>query len=450
MSRLALLGGTPAVPRHLRQVEWPVIEEADRQAVLRALGGGKLVANAEGETEVVGLEREWAAEVGVGHCVAVANGTAALALALAAAGVEPGDEVIVPAFSFVATALAPLHQLAIPRFVDIDLETFNLDPALVEEAISERTRAILVVHLHGLPADMESLGAIARRRGVGLVEDAAQAHGATYRGRQVGALGDIAGFSLHVAKNLPTCGEGGLITTDDGELAARVRRMRQFGEEYVEGQPRLYLSQVLGWNYKLNPIQAAFSRSQLARFAAYRAARELHVRRFLAALETLPGIVTPGVPAGSTHAWHILRLRFDPVAAGLNSVERGPFRQALHRVLRAEGVPLSYYQVVPLPGQRIFQDRQGFGRGYPWAIAGGSAVRYRNEDFPRTLAVIEDSLTLQKRHLHPESGPLLELYADAFHKTWENLEVVARMARSMPYSPPWQRGVAMAEAGAAA
>jgi len=438
MSKLAMLGGPPAVPRDLRRVDWPVVTDEDRQAVLRVLDSGRMVANADGEEEVPALEDEWARYVGADHCVAVSNGTAALALALAALGVRPGDEVLVPAMSFIATALAPLHQLAVPRFVDVDPVTFNMMPGAIEEQITPRTRAILVVHLHGLPADMDEICALARRRGLFVIEDAAQAHGATYKGRQAGTLGDIAAFSLHVAKNLPTCGEGGLITTNDAALYRRAAAMRQFGEVLRPGRPRLYLSQVLGWNHKLNPVQAAFTRSQLTRFDEYRMARDRNVPPFLQALSRLPGISRPHVPDDRTHAWHILRLRFDPEAAGLAGVGPGPFRQALHRALRAEGVPVSYYQVVPLPGQQVLRRLEGFGDGFPWAINGSGSPDYSIEDYPNTLAIIEDSLTIQKRQLNPEGGPALEAYAAGFCKVWDNLDVIERMARSLPYRPPWE------------
>src|SRR6266487_3734511 len=187
MQTLAIFGGTPAVPRELRHVDWPIVTDEDRQAVLETL----------------------------------ASGTAALALALFALGVGPGDEVLVPALSFIASGLAPLHQLAVPVFVDIDPVTFNIDPAAAAASITSRTAAILAVHLHGLPADMAAIDQLARAHGLAVIEDAAQAHGATWRGRKVGGLGQAGAFSLQVTKNLPTCGEGGLLTTGSAEVAAK-------------------------------------------------------------------------------------------------------------------------------------------------------------------------------------------------------------------------------------
>ena len=414
MTKLALFGGAPAVPRASRKVRWPVVTEEDRKAVLAVLDDGRLVSNTDGETEVDGLERDWAERVGVPHCVGVANGTVALQLVLAGLGIGPGDEVIVPALSFIASGLAPLHQGATPVFADIDGAEFNLDPERVEACVTSRTAAILPVHLHGLPARMDRILAIAERHGLVVIEDAAQAHGATWNGAQVGSIGRAGGFSLQMTKNLPTCGEGGLITTRDDDLAAYLRMARQFGETMEPGRPRDYVSKFLGWNAKLSPVQAAFTRSQLRRFDEYEARRRQNVPAFLDRLAALPGIQVPRPHESATHAYHIIRLRFDPERAGLDGVAPAAFRVALRRALRAEGVPMSQYQLMPLPDQDVF-------RAMPEPPSG---------DWPVTRAVIEDSLTLQKRHLHPDSGPLLQYYADGFEKVWAGLDAVAAMARA--------------------
>jgi perosamine synthetase len=427
-AKLAMFGGERAVPRG-SPVEWPLVTEEDRQAVLRALDAGALVANAEGEAEVSGLEREFAELTGVGHCCGVANGTCAITLALAALGIGAGDEVLVPALTFIGTPLGVVHAIATPVFVDVDPLSFNMDPASAAAAITPRTRAIVVVHLHGLPAEMAELRELADSRGIALIEDAAQAHGATYRGAAAGSLGDLGCFSLNATKNLPTCGEGGLLTTDDAELSRQVAMRRLFGESIDEGG-RSYTSHVLGWNAKLNPVQAAFTRSQLQRLPDYDRRREENVHRLLARLEQLPGVTVPSCPADRTHAFHILRFRLDPAAAGLEDTAPGAFRQALHRVLRAEGVPVSRYQLTALPEQEVFRDRHGYGRGVPWTLTESAASAPDPASYATATAIVEDSLTLQKRHLNPDAGPILDLYADGFEKAWENLDAVARIAAS--------------------
>ena len=411
-AKLAMFGGERAVPRDRSQVVWPIVTDDDRAAMLRALDSGVLVSNAEGESEVVGLEREFAELTGVNHCSGVANGTVAITLALSALGIGAGDEVLVPALTFIGTPLGVVHSMATPVFVDVDPVTFNMDPASAAAAVSPRTRAIVVVHLHGLPAEMATLRELADRHGLALVEDAAQAHGSTYEGKATGSLGDLGCFSLNATKNLPTCGEGGLVTTDDPELNQGVAMRRQFGEAIDERRGRSYTAHVLGWNAKLNPVQAAFTRSQLQRLPDYDRRREANVRRLLERLDELPGITVPSCPPDRTHTFHILRFRFDPAAAGLEDTSPAAFRQALHRVLRGEGVPVSRYQLAALPEQEVFRGREDDPASYA-----------------TTTEVIGDSLTLQKRHLNPDAGPVLDLYADGFEKAWENLDAIARIAR---------------------
>ncbi|MEO6701188.1 MAG: DegT/DnrJ/EryC1/StrS family aminotransferase [Jatrophihabitantaceae bacterium] len=420
---LAAFGGAPAVPRQLRNLSWPVITDADRTAVLDALTG-RMVSDSAGSTPVSELEARWAERTGTAHCIATSNGTTALSVALAGLGIGPGDEVIVPDLSFIASALAPLHQLAVPVFADVDPHTFCIDPAAVEAAITPRTAAILPVHLHGQPAELAALSDIANRHGLAIIEDAAQAHGAQYKGKPVGSLGTVAAFSLQVTKNLPTCGEGGLVTTDDQQLADRIRMCRQFGEVIDPTRDRDYISYFLGWNHKMSSVQAAFTCSQLDRFDSYAERRHANVSAFLDRLATLPGITVPRPAAGTTHAWHILRLRFDPAAAGLTGIGPAEFRTVLHRLLRAEGVPVSRYQLIPLSEQKVFTDRIGFGQGYPWRFGPAQPAT----DSPVTRAILDDSLTIQKRHLNPDAGPALARYADAFDKVWQHLDTVAAMA----------------------
>lgn len=429
MSKLAAFGGTAAVPREWRRVEWPLIEDDDRKAVIDALDGARLVSDTDGENPVSVLEETWARRFGFEHCVAVSNGTAALSLALAALGVGPGDEVIVPALSFIATGLAPLHQMAVPVFADIDPVTFNIDPDDIERRITDRTAAIIPVHLHGAPADMDRITEIAVRHGIPVIEDAAQAPGATHRGRPVGGIGAAGAFSLQVSKNIPTCGEGGLLVTGDAKLAQAMRRGRQFGEVIESGRERDYISYGVGWNHKMNGLQAAFTTAQLARFDEYECARQHNVAEFLARLAKLPGLQVPTALPETTHVWHILRFRFDAACFGLDGVRPEALRSTLRRLLRAEGVPMSQYQLMPLPDQKVFVDRLGFGSGYPWSIIGAPGT-VAGEDYPVARAVIADSLTLQKRHLNPGARDLLTRYAEAFEKVWANSDMVATLAKA--------------------
>jgi dTDP-4-amino-4,6-dideoxygalactose transaminase len=446
--KLAMFGGRPTVRPEYRRLEWPVVTEADRAAVGRVLDSRKFTVGARNEAEIHGLEEEWAQFCDTRYAVSVNSGTVALELALAALGLAPGDEVIVPALSYVATAMAPLYSLAVPVFVDIDPVTFTIDVARIEERITDRTRAIVPVHLGGLPADMDEILALARKYDLLVVEDAVQAQGGTYRGRTCGSIGDAGVFSLNVEKSIPTCGEGGLVVTDRADVAERVRSMRVLGED-LSTEERLYVSATRGSNLKLSSVLAAFTRTQLARFWAYQEKRDVNTPVFVDRLAALPGIVAPTVPDDRTHMWHMLRFRFDPEAAGLAGVTPGRFRAALRRALLAEGVPLTHYQIIPLPGQPVFQDRCAFGNGLPWSLPGTNPRRYDLADYPVTCQVIEDSLCLRRMHLNPDAGPALAEYATAFERVWDNLEHVARYARSMPYQPPWHAVPRYQEAEAA-
>jgi dTDP-4-amino-4,6-dideoxygalactose transaminase len=437
--QLAMFGGPRTVTRRQAQcssVAWPIVTDAERQAVLRVVDAGRFTSVGAGGHEVSLLEQEWARYTGAAHCVGVANGTAAIELALAALGIEPGAEVLVPALSFIASAVAPVRRLLVPVFVDVNPATFNIDPAAAAAAITGRTQAILAVHLHGLPCDMAELEGLAGRRRLLLVEDAAQAHGASYRGRYVGTLGQVAAFSLNASKNLPTCGEGGLVTTQDPAMRERVLLHRQFGED-LSGD-REYLSRVLAGNEKLSTVNAAFARCQLRLFPERQQAREANVRALLGRLSVLPGLIVPHCPADRTHAWHMLRLRFDVEAMGYQGIAPGAMRTILQRALRAEGVPVQQYQRLPLPGQPALRDRAGFG-GYPWRLPGvPERGRYRAADYPGVLTVLEDSLTLQRWHLNPASMPVLDRCADAFEKVWQHRDQLAAIARSVEYVPAWR------------
>jgi perosamine synthetase len=440
MAKLAMFGGPrvvrkDSVPRE--QTRWPVVTEAEHAAVSRVLDSGSFASTSTKRGEVALLEQEWAEFVGVPYCAGVSNGTAAIELALAAAGLDPGAEVLVPALSFIASAVAPVQRMLVPVFCDIDPVTYTLSPQAAAAAITPRTQAILAVHLHGLPCDMDALRALAGRHHLLLVEDAAQAHGARYRGKRAGSLADAAAFSLNVTKNLPTCGEGGLVTTAREPLYRGVVLRRQFGEDVR--RDRDYVSRLLAGNEKLSAVQAAFTRCQLARLAAYDQERDRNVRAMLSQLSDLPGLGLPACPADRSHAWHILRFRFDPGAMGCPDVQPGALRQVLRHALRGEGVPMQEYQPMPLPAQEAFQRRQGYG-GLPWAFPGTAPVSYRAEDFPVTMAVIEDSLTLQHWHLNPRSGPVLLRCAEAVAKVWDNLGALIPLARRLGCQPAGQAG----------
>jgi dTDP-4-amino-4,6-dideoxygalactose transaminase len=267
-------------------------------AMLRVADSGWYLLGAE----LRAFEQEFATYVGARHCVGVANGLDALYLSLLALGVGPGDEVIVPSNTYIATWLAVSMTGAKPVPVEPDERTYNLDPARIEGAITPRTRAVLPVHLYGLPADQEAILAIARRRGIPVLEDAAQAHGARYKGRRIGAFGELTAWSFYPGKNLGAFGDAGAVTTDDDALAEAIRLRRNYGSRVK------YVNEVRGINSRLDDIQAAILRAKLPRLEEWNERRRKLAQRYDGHLAEL-SLVLPHEPEGRQSAWHLYVVR---------------------------------------------------------------------------------------------------------------------------------------------
>jgi dTDP-4-amino-4,6-dideoxygalactose transaminase len=296
----------------LRQQYRSIKPEIDR-AVLRVLDSTQFIL---GE-EVAAFEREFAAYCGTTEAIGVNSGTSALHLALLAAGVGAGDEVVTVPFTFVATAAAVVYAGATPVFVDIDPETFTMAPAQIEKAITPRTKAIMPVHLYGHAADMDPILEIARRRGLVVIEDAAQAHGAIYKGRRCGSMGAMAAFSFYPGKNLGAYGEGGAVVTSDPALAKKVRILRSWGEE------RRYEHRVKGFNYRMDGIQGAILRVKLRHLEAWTEARRARAADYGRAFAGT-GIVTPVERPQCRHVYHVYAVQMshrDATRAALQSAD---------------------------------------------------------------------------------------------------------------------------------
>ncbi|MBI3512914.1 MAG: DegT/DnrJ/EryC1/StrS family aminotransferase [Proteobacteria bacterium] len=289
--------------------------------------------------EVERFEADFAAYVGAAHAIGVANGTDALHLALRALEIGAGHEVIVPAHTAVPTAAAIEMSGAAPKFVDITADRYGLDPALVERAIGPRTRAIMPVHLYGHPADLGPLLEIARRRGLKLIEDCAQAHGARWRDRRVGAIGDIGCFSLYPTKNLGAIGDAGIVTTDDAALAQLLRQLRQYG--WRTGQ----LSEIAGFNSRLDELQAAILNVKLGHLDAGNARRRAIAERYLEAFGNLP-MALPHVEPDCEAVYHLF-------------VVRTPQRDALKAHLQGLGVIAGIHYPVPCHHHPAYRGRFG-------------------------------------------------------------------------------------------
>jgi perosamine synthetase len=439
---LALLGGAPVLARESHRV-WPIVTEDERRAVARVLDRG--VLSGPFAPESMALEEEFARFVGAKHCLLTHCGTSALAVALAAAGIRTGDEVIVPAYSFVATPLAVAQVGAIPVFADVDGSTGCIDPAAAEAAVTRRTRAIMPVHMHGCAADMAPIVDAARRHDLVIVEDAAQAHGATCGGRSVGAIGAAGAFSLQSSKNL-SAGEGGLLVTNDAALAEEANSVRNFGQDlsldeaggYDASRPldgsRALDSRRLGSMYRGNEMMAAFARAQLARLPERTARCQKNAARLAHALSELPGVTPPQAAPGRTSVHHKFRVQLDPQRAGV-ALPPERLRDAVMGALRAEGLEVVLWQGAALPAQGVFQRRDTSG-GFPISRVGGTdlAANYDPARYPRTNALLAGSLVLfsQSCPLIAQSEDVVDRYAEAFRRVWHHRSALADWAARQP------------------
>ena len=344
MAHLAVAGGTPV--RTAPYPAWPQAGPEELEAITEVLDSGAWTST--WGTAVKRFEERFAAYQEARHGICVSSGEAALRLCLSAAGLPSGAEVIVPAYTFVASATAVLQVGGVPVFADVDPETYCLDPRSAEAMIGPDTAAIMPVHMGGLPADMASVTQLARQHGVAVIEDAAQAWGARFQGRAVGALGTAGSFSFHASKNI-TAGEGGIILTDDDELAARCRSLADCGR----AEPgRRYEHVVLGGNYRMTEFQGAILGAQLGRYPQQLQHRARNARVLREELAGIPGIETQKVPEDRAHSWHLLIVR-----VRLEEFD-GASKAVLVEALAAEGIPVTGgYASTPYK-QPLFEDKR--------------------------------------------------------------------------------------------
>ena len=354
--------------------QWPVYDDAEEKALLEVLRSGHW-GSTSGDV-VATFEREFAEYHQAGHAICLTNGTLAIAAALRAAGVGLGDEVIVPPYTFIATASAALFVGAVPVFADVDPDTHLLDPAAAEAAITERTKAVIVVHLAGRPADLDAFTALGERRGLAIIEDAAQAHGAAYKGRKVGAIGDLGTFSFQSSKNI-TAGEGGAVVTDDDRLAAAVHSLVNVGRVPGGGW---YQHETVGYNLRLTEFQAALLRVQLGRHPQQQETRERNAQLLTSLLNDVDGVrVAPEDPSITAHGRHLFLMRI--------SAARDTALQAL-----AAELPGASSGYVPLHrNAAVLRESK--------AIADRLGQPYPDADCPHADAVSADTIWLPQTYL---------------------------------------------------
>jgi len=367
MDRLAILGGTPV--RTEPWPKWPVFDEAEERLLLEVLHSGNWWRHSYGQgveliededhplSTVAKFQREFALAHNCQYGICAANGTVTLEIALRAAGVKPGEEVIVPAYTYVATATAPLMVGAIPIFVDIDPDTYNMDVRRVEEAINEHTRAIIPVHFGGQPCQMDEINALARKHNLIVVEDAAHAHGSIYKGRKCGSLSELASFSFQLSKNM-TAGEGGVITTNNIEYVETCETLVWAGRK--PGQP-WYRHYMLASNARMTEFQGAILLAQLSRLEEQTSRRTANAAVLDKLLKDIEGI-KPLLRLSSTtrSSNHIYMFRYDPEAfSGLD-------KQRFVVALKAEGIGGAFAgYTTPLYANPMFTEKQFLGGSWP-------------------------------------------------------------------------------------
>jgi dTDP-4-amino-4,6-dideoxygalactose transaminase len=410
---LALLGGKPV--RTQPFPAWPVFAKAEEERLLATLRSG-MWGKLDG-LEVGEFENRFAAMHGCKHGIGVVNGTVSLRIALMAAGIRAEDEVIVPPYTFFSTASAVIEANAIPVFADIDLDTFNIDPSAIQAAITPRTRAIIPVHFAGQAADMDAIMAIAREHRLTVIEDAAHAHGASYKNRPAGAIGHMGSFSFQSSKNL-TCGEGGIITTNDDELAEACRSIHNCGR--VTGGI-WYEHHVISGNYRLGEFQGAILNCQIERLGEQTKTRDDNGQYLASLLSDLPGLHMQRRPAEcKRHSYHLFMLRLDPAVFGAP-------RDLVLRALEAEGIPCSAGYGFSLPDQPLFRNKS-FG---PYLPNASEKLDYRKSRCPNSDLICGQCIWLEQ-NLFLASRADMDDIAAAFEKIYEHRDALNSAASKIP------------------
>jgi perosamine synthetase len=355
------------------------ISNEEQEEVLKVLKS-QMLTLLHGEY-VKKFEHDFANYIGVKHAIGVNTGTAALHIAIAALNIGPGDEIIVPPFTFIATASSILHNNAIPIFADIDNKSYTLDPDSVIKTITDKTKAIIPVHLAGISADMDSLIEIAKDNNIYIIEDACQSIGAKFKGKKVGSLGDLGCFSFYPSKNITT-GEGGMIVTNNDELAEQCRLIRHHGE------PSWYVYNRLGYNYRMTEIQGAIGKVQLKKIDKYIEIRNKNAKYLTKATEKLQGINPPYVPSYCEPAFNYWIGRFQPDLLGLNKtqfIEMFPRSKVLY--------PRPLYET------KIFREKVAYPKGCPWTCPFyGKDIDYTQINLPIVEKVTSEIFALD---IHP-------------------------------------------------
>lgn len=426
--KLAINGG-----EKLRKTVFPaynVIGIEEEEAVVKVLRSGVLSKylgvwhdDFYGGPEVQALEKEWAKYFGVKHAISVNSATSGLYCAVGATGINPGEEVIVSPYTMAASATAPLIYNAVPVFADVESEYYCLDPKSIEEKITDKTKAIIVVDIFGQPYDVEAINAIAKKHNLIVIEDAAQAPGAKYKDKYAGTLGDIGVFSLNYHKHIHS-GEGGIIVTDDDDLANRMRLIRNHAECVVENMEFHTLTNMIGFNFRMTEIEATIVRQQLKKLGGLIEERQENVAYLEEKLKEIPCIENPKLRKGVEHAYYVHALKFNEEIA---KISRETFVKAVQAELmpislrEAEGIKVSCGYVKPLYLMPLYQSKIAYGdSSYPFN-------QRTKIDYNKGICPVCEQLHYKDIIIHELMRPGmsrtdLDDVANAFKKVWDNID----------------------------
>ena len=427
--KLAILGGEPV--RKKPFPPYPVIGEEEINAVNEVMKTGRLSMFAAsrgpgflGGNKIREFEEKFAEYHKVDYAITVNSATAGLHVALAAAGIGPGDEVIVPPYTFTSTATSVLMHNAIPVFVDVDPKTYCIDPTKIEDAITSSTKAIIPVHLLGHPAEMDSIMKIAQNHHLIVVEDCAQSPGAKYKGRLVGTIGNLGVFSFQESKNIMT-GEGGMVITHDKKLAERCRMLRNHGEAVIEGKSRSYLSNIIGWNYRMTEIEAAIGLVQFQKMDKFNDIRIRNSRYLSSRLSIIKGINIPHESSGILHVYHVYGMTYDEKEMGIS-------RRNFINALNAEGIPFRVGYPHPLYENPLFREKVAYGdKGCPFSCKYYEGrARYETGICPVAEDLCYNSSLWLDSIRPPATSEDMQDVVNAFTKILENIEQLRELNKS--------------------
>jgi len=413
--KLAINGGKRLIPEGFIK-PWPPIDDVDIKYVVDSL---KMPFHAFGPN-CSAFEKEFAAWNGNKFAITTNSGTAALHMAVAACDCGAGDQIIVTAYSWSSSATCILHHNCIPVFVDIDFDTMNIDTKKIEAAITEKTKAIIVVHLHGLAVNMEEVLSIAKKYNLKVIEDCCQAHGAEFKGKKVGLWGDCAAFSFNQNKCLCS-GEGGMFVTDNEETYKKALMLWSFGETRAPSEKRDYHAYALGWMYRNNDLTAAFGRAQLTKLDRHLAIQKENASALTEELKGTRGVILPYEPPNHTHNWYNYTIRLIPEEFGWKGKPH-IFRNAVMKAIQAEGAQVGGWQSFILPRMTVFQAKNAYGKGCPWSCPYSKSVEYDPDAYPVAQRHVDTHFGMTEPLRAPNNVEVAKMVGKAIKKVIENID----------------------------